>query len=291
MLPIVWALACSFWNTKSHRLSVLLVLLVAAGCGSHESPTSPTPNVAPAALFSLQGDPESPQGATWTYRGDFEGVTYDLQGILFKPAGAGPFPAVIISHGVAGNATGYSMGIATEMVRWGLVSIATNYTHAGGVPLGAPGSFADAGGSRSNVLRAHAVREILRRLGYVDLRRLAAHGHSAGAFVTSVLLSTYPSDFRVASHTAGGSRPDALADGISPSDSQVRAIRAPYQLHHAELDFLVPVASEQRLADTLRAVGVPTELYVYSGAQHNDVSRDATMFSRVRAWYTAHGLF
>jgi dienelactone hydrolase len=177
------------------------------------------------------------------------------------------------------------------MVRWGLVCIATNYTHAGGVPLGAPGSAGEAGASQSNILRAHAVHEILRRLGYVDLGRVAAHGHSAGAFVTSVLVGTYPNDFRVASHTAGGARPDALADGISPSETQVRNIRLPYQLHHGELDALVPLASAQRFADTLRAIGVPNELYVYAGAQHNDVSRNDTMFGRVRTWYAAHGMF
>jgi dienelactone hydrolase len=274
-----------------HPVLAALALLVASACGGDTPPTSPTPTVSAAAELSVQGDPESPQGATWTYRGVFEGVTFDLQGVLLKPQGAGPFPAVIISHGVGGNAAGYSLGIASEMVRWGLVCIATNYTHAAGVPFGAPGTPFEAGASQSNLLRAHAVHEILRLVRYVDLRRVAAHGHSAGAFVTSVLVATYPSDFRVASHTAGGSRPDAAADGISPSDTQVRNIRVPYQLHHGELDALVPLASAQRFADTLRATGVPYELHVYGGAQHNDVARSDTMFSRVRAWYVTHGLF
>jgi dienelactone hydrolase len=290
MLPIVWALACSFWNTRSRKALVApLLLVLVAACD--ESPTNPTSNPSNSAQLNVQGDPAAAQGATWTYRGEFEGVTFDLQGVLFKPAGAGPFGAVILSHGGGGNAANYTPGIATEMVSWGLVAIATNYTFAGGVPLGAPGSASELGASQSNILRAHAMREILRRLGYVDMRRLAAHGHSQGAFVTSVLLATYPTDVRVASHTSGGARPDNLADGISPSESQARSIRVPYQLHHGELDGLAPVASEQRIVDALRAGGVPSELYVYAGAQHNDVTRDPTMFTRVRAWYGAHGLF
>ena len=51
----------------------------------------------------LQGDPESAQGATWTYRGSLDRVTFDLQGILLKPAGGGPFGAVVISHGAGGH--------------------------------------------------------------------------------------------------------------------------------------------------------------------------------------------
>ena len=76
---------------------------------------------------------------------------------MLKPQGAGPFPGVILSHGAGGSANYYSRGIAAEMVRWGLVCIATNYTHAGGVPLGAPGTLSDVGASQANVLRAHAV--------------------------------------------------------------------------------------------------------------------------------------
>jgi dienelactone hydrolase len=196
---------------------------------------------------------------------------------------------VIISHGAGGNAVN-TRGIAVEMVQWGLVCIATNYTHAGGVPLGAPGGANELGASQSNVLRAHAVYEILRGLGYVDIRRVAAHGHSAGAFVTTALLATYPNDFRAASHTAGGVQPEGSV-GFGPSESQVRAIRTPYQIHHGEIDSVIPAASDQRLSGILQSVGVPYELYIYPGFEHNDVSRDPTMFARVRAWYASHGVF
>lgn len=208
-----------------------------------------------------------------------------------KPRGTGPFPAVIISHGAGGNATGYSRSIANEMVPWGLVSVATNYTHAGGVPLGAPGSANDLGASDANVLRVRAVREILRTIGYVDLSRIAAHGHSMGAFVTAAAVSTYPNDFRVASHTAGGVRPDGSGVAAAPLESQVRNIRTPYQLHHGDADVVVPLSMDQRLASVLLSRGVLHELHVYPGVDHNDISRSASMYARVRAWYALHGLF
>lgn len=236
----------------------------------------------------LQGDPESAQGATWTYRGVIDGVTFDLQGILLKPAGAGPFGAVIISHGAGGNVSALPRTIAIEMRRWGLVGIATNYTHSAGVPIGAPGTANDPGATEANIQRAHAVREILRTLSYVDQTKVAAHGHSMGAFVTTALVATYPNDFRVASHTAGGIRLQGIIAGPAPSESQARLIRTPYQLHHGDQDEVVPIAQDQRLDAILQANPVAHEFYVYAGADHDDVSRSPTVLARIRMWYSAY---
>ena len=214
-------------------------------------------------------------------------MTFDLQGILLKPAGSGPFGAVVLSHGAGGNASAYSRNIAMEMRRWGLVCIATNYTHAGNVPIGAPGTANDPGASDANVLRGHAVREILRTLGYVDQSRVAAHGHSMGAFVTTALVGAYPSDFRVASHTAGGVRAPNVT-GPAPSETQARAIRTPYQLHHGDQDVVVSITQDQRLDGILLANQVPHEFHVYAGADHDDVAQSATVLARVRSWYAAH---
>ena len=236
----------------------------------------------------LQGDPESAQGATWTYTGTIGGVTFDLQGILLKPAGPGPFGAVIISHGAGGNASALPRALAIEMRRWGLVGIATNYTHSAGVPIGAPGTANDPGASDANVQRAHAVREILRTLAYVDQSRVAAHGHSMGAFVTTALLAAYPNDVRVASHTAGGVRPANFIAGPAPTEAQARMIRTPYQLHHGDQDMVVSITQDQRLDAILQANPVAHELYVYAGADHDDVSQNPTVLSRIRSWYAAN---
>lgn len=269
----------------------LLLTLVLVGCGGNgaSTPTAPGGPPSPAQL-TLQGNPESGQGATWTYVGLSDGVFVDLQGILFKPSGPGPFPAVVISHGNGGSANGYSRALATDMVQWGLVCIATNYTHAGGVPLGAPGTSSELGASEANVRRARAASEILRTLGYVDMSRVAAHGHSMGAFVTAAVVAAHPFEFRVASHTAGGATPDTVS-GAAPSESLVRAIRAPYQLHHGSADTVVPLVMDERLASIFEQTGVVFELHVYAGAGHNDVSRSAQVLDRVRAWYASHGLF
>lgn len=273
-----------------NRVSLALLIAVLAGCGGSDraspmAPSSPTPG----AAFVLQGDPESAQGATWTYRGSLEGVTFDLQGILLKPTGAGPFGAAVLSHGAGGNASAYSRNIAIEMRRWGLVCIATNYTHAGNVPIGAPGTAGEPGASDANVLRAHAVREILRTLSYVDQGRVAAHGHSMGAFVTTALVAAYPNDFRVVSHTAGGVRPAGVT-GPAPSEVQARAIRTPYQLHHGDQDVVVSITQDQRLQSILQANLVPHEFHMYPGIGHTDVAQHPTVLTRIRSWYATYGV-
>jgi dienelactone hydrolase len=178
--------------------------------------------------------------------------------------------------------------LGLEIRRWGLVAIATNYTHSAGVPIGAPGTANDPGASDANIQRAHAVREILRTLGYVDQAKVAAHGPSMGAFVTTALVGAYPNDFRVASHTAGGIRlPGALA-GPAPSETQARSIRTPYQLHHGDQDTVVPIAEDQRLDAVLQSTGVQHQFLVYPGADHDDVATDSTVLARIRAWYAEH---
>jgi dienelactone hydrolase len=185
------------------RRTVCLAMTLAVLVACRDSPGGPTGSDGIAG-FTLVGDPASSSGATWTYHAQESSIVYDLQGILLKPAGAGPFPAVIISHGTGQNAAGYSRDVARVMVGWGVVCIATNYTYAGGVPIGAPGTSSEAGATPNNVRRARRLVDILRGLGYVDINRVALHGHSAGAFVTEVTAAAHPDLFRAASHTAGG---------------------------------------------------------------------------------------
>jgi dienelactone hydrolase len=279
--------------------AALLLVLASAACGGR-SPASPSPTPSPApapapapasAELTVAGDPESAAGATWTLRGDVDGAFVDLQGLLLKPQGAGPFPAVVLSHGNGGRAATFGSTVGREMRGWGLVCVATNYTHAGGVPIGAPGTAAEPGASAANVARAHATLHVLARLGYVDLRRVAAHGHSMGAFVTTAFAAAYPDEIRAASHTAGGARPERIQIiGAAPSDTIVASMRTPYQWHHGAADPVVPLAMDQLLDVALDLSGAPHEGHVYPGEDH-DIAQHPEVLARVRAWYAAHGLF
>jgi alpha-beta hydrolase superfamily lysophospholipase len=108
--------------------------------------------------------------------------------------------------------------------------------------------------------------------------------------VTAALLGSYPNAFRVASHTAGGVRPESTT-GAAPLESQVTGIRAPYQMHHGDVDRVVALSADQRLATVLTGRGVLNELIVYPGADHDDVANNSVVLGRIRNWYAAHGLF
>ena len=237
--------------------------------------------------FVLTGNPASSSGATWTYRDTVQGIIYDLAGILLKPAGTSNLPAVVISHGHDGNVSIYSIDIAKVMRSWGLVCIATNYTHAGGVPIGSPGDSTQQGASTPNILRARKCVDILASLGYVDTTRIAAHGNSMGAFVNAAFVGTYPKLFRVASHSAGGMNDLWVS---ATKTAQANGIITPYQIHHGDADTTVPLPNDQRLDSLLHARGVEQQMYIYPGYSHTDITFDSTMLGRVRTWYAAHGL-
>lgn len=122
------------------------------------------------------------------------------------------------------------------------------------------------------------------------MSRVAAHGHSMGAFVTTAFAASHGDVLRAASHTAGGVRPDGGV-GAAPTDAQGRAIRTPYQMHHGDWDGVVVLAMDERLRSALAAVGTTHELHVYPGADHDDVAFETIVLERVRAWYTRHGVF
>lgn len=274
-------------NWRAVRL--LLVAFVLSGCGGEPTaPSDPGPEV-----FQLSGDPESASGATWIYKATTDGVVYDLRGILLKPPGPGPFPAVVLSHGGEQNALTMIL-TAKEMVTWGLVGIATNYTHATdtGAPIGSPGTVGERGATVSNILRARKVLDILSSLGYVDMNRVAAHGISNGGFVTTATLATYPSAFRVASHAAAGVQDSVSGSPPSaPIPSLAAGVRTPYNLHHGDPDETNPLSSDQRLASILDANGVPFELWVYPGGGHVGFIQSPDFYARIRAWYARFGLF
>jgi dienelactone hydrolase len=276
---------------RAFRAAVVASLLcVPAACHHRDASTAPLRAVPAGPPLSITGDPESASGATWTLIGTLDGTPVDLRGILLKPRGRGPFPAVVLSHGAGGNAQSYGRRLGEVMRRWGLVCIAVNYTHARGAPLGAPGSKLQQGASQANAFRAHAAVTVLARLGYVDTSRVAAHGHSMGAFVTTAFVATYPTDVRVASHTSGGVLLDAIhRAGIpAPSVAQARRIQAPYQWHHALLDYAVPFLLARRFDSVLTA---PHEGHLYRRLRHAEVAADPEVLARVRAWYAAHGMF
>jgi acetyl esterase/lipase len=227
-------------------------------------------------------------GERWTY----DDGELSMRGILLKPEGRGPFPAVLISHGLGGSAPSFGLGKAREMVKWGLVCMAPDYTHAGG-----PGSKLNAGGpernnygaSNENLKRASKCLDILASLPEVDANKLCAYGHSMGGFVTIGLAAKEPSRLVAAAISGSGIAP---RDGFpAPSNAAAEKVKTPFIIFHGSIDNTVRPAQSQSFQEILNKNSIANERHVFEGINH-PVDRDKApeVYGLMRNWFAKYGL-
>jgi dienelactone hydrolase len=228
-------------------------------------------------------------GEHWTYRdGDFA-----MNGILLKPEGRGPFPAVLISHGLGGNAESFGLQKAREMVKWGFVCIAPNYTHnvrPGGPAAKGAGNAppqTDYGASAENIRRAKTCMDLVRDMPDVDAKRLTAYGHSMGGFVTIGLAATYPDLLRAAAIT--GSGVSSRQGYAAPSEASAEKILTPFLMLHGSNDTTVRPEQSASLKVILDKNKVPNDRLVADGQAHpiDQTMRDE-VFRLIREWFTRY---
>jgi endo-1,4-beta-xylanase len=236
----------------------------------------------PLSGFQLDGE-------RWTYQsGDLS-----LRGILLKPEGKGPFPAVLISHGLGGNATAFGTTKAREMVKWGLVCMACDYTHAG-APGGGKLNRAGAerqtfGASDENLRRASKCLDILASLPEVDAKKLCAYGHSMGGFVTIGLAAKEPNRLIAAAISGSGIAP---RDGFpAPSNAAAEKVKTPFIIFHGSIDNTVRPAQSLALKEILDRNGVACDRHVFEGINH-PVDRDKApeVLGLMRNWFAKYKL-
>jgi acetyl esterase/lipase len=280
------------WTTTEVQKQVADYLDAVLSAPPAPTPTTPTVNCAGTAF--VHGDATAANGTTFTYTSTDEGVAYRLEGVLYAPAGPGPFPGVVINHGKQGMPSGYAAPLGKTMRGWGMVAIGPMLTHA---TTDTPANLPDGpeGASDANVARAHKARDLLSCLN-VDMNKVAMHGHSMGGYATGQTLGKWPNDFRAGSHTAAG-----VSTGAAPTKPDVAAlIRAPYSIHQG----IGTTAAYTKQADDMKAVldasGVVNELWKdydypydpnFAGDRwHVKIALDPKMTDRVRTWYRAQGL-
>jgi acetyl esterase/lipase len=249
-------------------------------------PSAPPAGKDSAAKADLKNAPNIKDlridGQRWTCVADGQ----PLSGILVKPAGKGPFPAILINHGMGSNADQFGTMKAREFVKWGMVCIATDLTH------GRAGAGADRtvfGASAENLRRARACLAILKSLPEVDPKRVCAYGNSMGAFLTIGLAGEAPEELAAAAITAGGI---ITQSGYpAPTTTVAEKIRAPFIILHGNPDTTVPTENSARLEDVLKNKRVPVERHVFDGIGHNLHAEKADeVFRLIRAWFVKHGV-
>ncbi len=249
------------------------------------------PNRILAVLPSASAPPPLPlveelvsEGERWSCTADAK----PLSGLLLKPAGAGPFPAVVLSHGRGGNAQAIMRARGAELVRAGFVCIATDYTHAGqesGRGMSANRKLTQVGACPENVCRGLACIEILRQTKEVDPKRIALYGHSMGAFLTIALAAAAPDQVAAAAITAGGVVPDGVA-AAAPTVSVATRVCAPFLILHGTADTTVPPERSELLKRTLDSQGVPNARYLFEGVGHGLPNEKTDEVHRLlREWF------
>jgi dienelactone hydrolase len=208
---------------------------------------------------------------------------------LSKPAGDGPFPAVVILHDCSGlgpRSSGMPWRWSSELTRLGYVTMwPDSFT-----PRGRPkGVCADASRPRiTSVQRAgdaYAARAHLASLPFVDARRIAVMGGSHGGSATLAAIVKSPANAgragagfsaAIALYPACGRRFGAWS--VERSNGPGRPITgyagafeplAPLLILIGELDDWTPAEPCRRLSEAARSAGYPVEIKVYPGAHHS----------------------
>lgn len=210
---------------------------------------------------------------------------------IFKPEGAGPFPAVVLVHQCAGLGQGGKRP-NVSMVDWARKAVARGYVALLIDTMGPRDIDTVCFGPKNGLVLARGVRDAfqaadhLRRLDYVDRDRVALAGYSWGAMVGLL-----------ASSRGWG---DALADGarfravvsMYPGCFTLRPPRGlPYEVARDDIDQPLLVLMGGQDTETpprdcldrlepLRTAGAPVELHLYPDATHCWDCRQLDGFSK-----------
>lgn len=205
------------------------------------------------------------------------GVTEHIPVTVTKPAGAGPFPAVVIMHdcsGVGPASSGAPGRWAKELVARGYVvvmpdSFATR-GHAGGVctvPLSQRRSDVN---PERRAGDAYAALAYTRSLAYVDGRRVGIMGGSHGGSTTLATMRAPNSDSKPLSgeNRAGFAAAVALYPRCEIRHHVYKPV-APVLILIGDKDDWTPAEPCRKLADVAREAGHPVAIRVYRGAHHS----------------------
>jgi len=261
------------------RYALLASMVLMTGCASHEGRPSNARigSVGPVDVTVTRDFVYTPQG--WPQ---------ELKADLYKPAGNGPFPAVVMIHGGGweGRTREDMNEISQRVAERGYVVLNMSYRFAPTWHF--PAQLQDV---QQAVLwlRAHASDlNVLKN-------RIGAWGYSAGAHLAALAGVTSPSDkwfvegTRVQAVVAGGTPVDIryykdgeLTNGLTGVSydenpglwreasplALVSSDDPPTFLYHGTFDVTVGVNNAHVMYEALNANNIPAELYLIRGLEH-----------------------
>ncbi len=197
---------------------------------------------------------------------------------LYKPEGAGPFPAVVLVHQCGGLGSG--RGQNTSMLQWAKEAVARGYVALLIDSLGPRGADSVCLGPKQNITFPVGVKdalqaaEHLRRFDFVDKQRIGLAGHSWGAMVAvlasgklwgqalapgerfAAAVAFYPGYFTLA------------PKNFAPYEIVNPDIDKPLLVLMGEDDNETPAEDCVKRLDPLIKAGAPVELHTYPKTTH-----------------------
>jgi len=247
-----------------------------------------------AAFFALSMMPAL--AAVQSERVQFQNGPKDdpptLNGVLYRPAGAGPFPAIVALHGCSGlwsskdatNVSPRDADWAEVLVRDGFVVLFPDSYGSRGLGPQCTNSDRDVSPSRERVADARAARAYLQTLPFVKPDAIALMGWSNGG--STVLYAVRPRDvpkdgkpdFRMAVAFYPGCR-DPIKNGKWQT-------RMPLHILIGQSDNWTPAAPCQELAS---GAGSIVTLTTYPGAYHDFDNAEQKLHALHGLAFTADG--
>lgn len=246
-----------------------LVLLFLLSTAAHTSAQAPSPLLSAASQAKDLEFPAEPSGISF--------LTTPRMA-LYKPEGAGPFPAVVLHHQCGGLGAGGKPN--ASMLDWAKEAVGRGYVALLLDSLGPRGVKTVCMGPQGGVIFARGVRdalqaaEHLRKFEFVDKKRIAFVGYSWGAMV-GVLASSK----RWGTALAPGER-FAAAVSFYPGCFTLRPPSGnPYEIVNADIDRPLLVLMGDKDTETpagecvakledAKSAGAPVEWHVYPETTH-----------------------
>jgi len=214
------------------------------------------------AIISSAAPAEDKHPAQTVQFPSVKGEKIELVGHLRRPDGAGPFPAVVLLHGCAGDWPGMDSRWGTRFVKWGYVALSVDSF----APRGIKSACVD-GQPFDRVFDAYGALSFLAVQPFVMPDRLAVMGVSSGATTT---LSDVEQDFIERSFKDKFRAAVALYPSCAAT---TWGMTVPTLILIGELDDLTPAAACREMIKRVSnspngREGAPVRLIVYPGAYH-----------------------
>lgn len=243
-----------------------------SGCSTHQNkPADPTPAPVTTSFTIARDVVITP--ADWPQK---------LLADVYVPAGAGPWPGVLVIHGGGWNSGDREQveSIAERLAGRGYVAVNTTYRLS--PQWRYPAQLEDMQ-LALRWMQAHAAGYRMRP------ERFGAFGYSAGAHLAALLgvvnekglrpsavvaggtptdLSKYPGGTLVPTLIGGGRAQNLAAYQRASPITHVSAGDPPFFLYHGGIDRLVPLDHAEDFKTALDAAGVYNELFILRGRGH-----------------------